>query len=187
MGVRQHTSRRLDPQLHTHAVIANRVPAPDGRWLALDARTIKIDQRTLSALYHADLRAELTRRLGVTWQPPEHGIAEIAGVDDEVLAEFSQRTRDMDRRLEQKLDRFRCLGREPPNGNGGDWSVKPRSTADRQGARSRPPICAGNVAEAVPVMGRRPARGESRATTQTRRHHDEQAGRLTDAALDALG
>jgi conjugative relaxase-like TrwC/TraI family protein len=28
---RQHTSRKLDPQLHTHAVIANRVPAPDGR------------------------------------------------------------------------------------------------------------------------------------------------------------
>ncbi|MCH8992318.1 MAG: relaxase domain-containing protein, partial [Acidobacteria bacterium] len=47
---RQHTSRKLDPQLHTHAVIANRVKAPDGRWLALDARTIKLDQRTLSAL-----------------------------------------------------------------------------------------------------------------------------------------
>jgi hypothetical protein len=27
---RQHTSRRLDPQLHTHAVIANRVPASPG-------------------------------------------------------------------------------------------------------------------------------------------------------------
>ena len=64
---RQHTSRKLDPQLHTHAVILNRVMAPDGRWLALDARTIKLDQRTLSALYHAGLRAELTRRLGVRW------------------------------------------------------------------------------------------------------------------------
>jgi hypothetical protein len=88
---RQHTSRRLDPQLHTHAVIANRVPAPDGRWLALDARTIKIDQRTLSALYHANLRSELTRRLGV---------AGTTGARDRrdrrhrrrVLAEFSQRT-----------------------------------------------------------------------------------------------
>jgi len=79
--LRQHTSRRLDPQLHTHAVIVNRVPAPDGRWLALDARTIKMDQRTLSALYHAALRAELTRRLGVGWETPEHGICEMAGVD----------------------------------------------------------------------------------------------------------
>lgn len=111
---RQHTSRRLDPQLHTHAVIANRVPAPDGRWLALDARTIKLDQRTLSALYHANLRAELTRRLGVRWRPPEHGIAEMADLDPVVLAEFSQRTDDVQRRLDEKLGRFRTgLGRDP--------------------------------------------------------------------------
>ena len=50
---RQHTSRALDPQIHTHLVIPNRVKSPDGRWLALDARLIKRDQRTLSALYHA--------------------------------------------------------------------------------------------------------------------------------------
>jgi conjugative relaxase-like TrwC/TraI family protein len=88
---RQHTSRRLDPQLHTHAVIANRVRSPDGRWLALDARTLKLDQRTLSALYHATLRTELTRRLGVVWREPVNGIAEIDGIDPEVLAVFSQR------------------------------------------------------------------------------------------------
>ncbi|MCB0922880.1 MAG: relaxase domain-containing protein, partial [Actinobacteria bacterium] len=32
-GFRQHTSRALDPQVHTHLVIANRVKSPDGRWL----------------------------------------------------------------------------------------------------------------------------------------------------------
>ncbi len=111
---RQHTSRSLDPQLHTHAVIANRVHAPDGRWLALDARTIKMDQRTLSALYHANLRSELTGRLGVRWQPPEHGIAEIADIDPQVLAEFSQRTRAVHKRLARKLARFHSgLGRDP--------------------------------------------------------------------------
>jgi conjugative relaxase-like TrwC/TraI family protein len=111
---RQHTSRKLDPQLHTHAVIANRVKAPDGRWLALDARTIKLDQRALSALYHAGLRAELTRRLRVRWEEPEHGIAEIADVDPEVLAEFSQRSNDVARRFEDKLGRFRIeVGRDP--------------------------------------------------------------------------
>ena len=111
---RQHTSRRLDPQLHTHAVIANRVRAPDGRWLALDARTIKIDQRSVSALYHANVRCELSGRLGVEWRQPEHGIAEIEGFPDQVLAEFSRRTRDVDRRLAEKLERFReTLGRAP--------------------------------------------------------------------------
>ncbi len=111
---RQHTSRRLDPQLHTHAVIANRVRAPDGRWLALDARTIKLDQRTLSALYHAALRTELTRRLGVRGQQPENGIAEIIDLEPTVLAEFSQRTGDLQRRLDVKLARFRTgFGRDP--------------------------------------------------------------------------
>ncbi|MGA7096425.1 MAG: MobF family relaxase [Acidimicrobiia bacterium] len=111
---RQHTSRRLDPQLHTHAVIANRVNAPDGRWLALDARIIKIDQRTLSALYHANLRSELTGRLGVEWRQPENGIAEIEGIPDPVLIEFSQRTRDVDRRVAEKLERFgETMGRDP--------------------------------------------------------------------------
>ncbi len=111
---RQHTSRSLDPQLHTHLVIANRVKSPDGRWLALDARLIKRDQQTLSALYHVSLRAELTARLGVRWHQPEHGIAEIADVPEAVLAEFSTRTASVARRIDDKLDRFiETMGREP--------------------------------------------------------------------------
>ncbi len=103
---RQHTSRALDPQLHTHVVIANRVAADDGRWLALDARTIKLDQRTLSAVYHASLRAELTRSLGVSWEKPVNGIAEMLDVPDEVRNEFSSRTRAVEDRIEDKLEHF---------------------------------------------------------------------------------
>ena len=138
---RQHTSRKLDPQLHTHAVIANRVRAPDGRWLALDARTIKIDQRTLSALYHANLRAELTRRLGVAWQPPEHGIAEIDEVDENVLAEFSQRTKDVERRLDEKLGRFRThLGRDPTASE--RWKLEREAVIDSRPSKPHGPTAA---------------------------------------------
>ena len=111
---RQHTSRALDPQIHTHLVIANRVKSPDGRWLALDARLIKHDQQTLSALYHASLRAEMTARLGVRWHAPERGIAEMRDVSADLLAEFSARTSDVRRRVDDKLDRFiESMGREP--------------------------------------------------------------------------
>jgi conjugative relaxase-like TrwC/TraI family protein len=138
---RQHTSRRLDPQLHTHAVIANRVMAPDGRWLALDARTIKVDQRTLSALYHANLRAEMTRRFGVRWQPPEHGIAEIADFDGDVLAEFSQRTNDVDRRLDEKLGRFRIeLGRDPTASE--RWKLEREAAVDSRPSKPHGPTAA---------------------------------------------
>lgn len=136
---RQHTSRRLDPQLHTHAVIANRVKALDGRWLALDARTIKIDQRSVSALYHANLRSELTGRLGVEWRHPENGIAEIDGIPDQVLAEFSQRSRDVDRRLTGKLERFRDkMGRDPTAKE--RWRLEREAVLD-----SRPPKPQGAV------------------------------------------
>jgi len=103
---RQHTSRALDPQLHTHIVVPNRVLSPDGRWLALDARTLKLDQRTASAIYHATMRTELTRRLGVEFEPVVNGIAEIAHFPPEVLAEFSTRTAAIDKRLDAKIDRF---------------------------------------------------------------------------------
>jgi conjugative relaxase-like TrwC/TraI family protein len=111
---RQHTSRALDPQLHTHLVIANRVKSPDGRWLALDARLIKHDQQTLSALYHVSLRSELTASLGVRWNTPERGIAEIADMPEALLVEFSTRTGAVARRIEEKLDRFiATMDRDP--------------------------------------------------------------------------
>ncbi len=132
---RQHVSRELDPQLHTHAVIASKVLAPDGRWLALDARSLMADQTVFSSLYHAGLRAELTSRLGVEWEPPVHGIAEIAGVDERVLAEFSQRSAQVDRRREVKLDRFReALGREPTGRE--RWRLEREAVKDSR--RSKP-------------------------------------------------
>ncbi|HSH59627.1 MAG TPA: MobF family relaxase, partial [Acidimicrobiales bacterium] len=45
---RQHTSRSADPQLHTHAVIAAKVQDPTGKWLSLDARFLKQQQRSIS-------------------------------------------------------------------------------------------------------------------------------------------
>ena len=56
----------------------------------IDARTVKVDQRTLSALYHASLRAELTRSLAVTWHEPANGIAEMTAVQ-----RFPKKTRDV--------------------------------------------------------------------------------------------
>lgn len=134
---RQHTSRLLDPQVHTHAVAAAKVHIPDGRWLALDARLIKHDQQTLSALYHATLRSELTHRLGVCWLPPVNGIAEIDGVAEDVLAEFSQRARQVDERLERKLDRFHeTFDREPTPREA--WRLEREAVLDSRPSKPRP-------------------------------------------------
>jgi conjugative relaxase-like TrwC/TraI family protein len=89
----QHrTSRAQDPHLHTHVIVANLAKRPDGKWRALDGQPILEHYRLAAGyLYQSQLRYELTRSLGVEWREPVKGMAEIAGVPDKVLTEFSQR------------------------------------------------------------------------------------------------
>ena len=111
---RQSTSRADDPQLHTHAVISAKVQLADGRWLALDARYLKRQQRTLGGLYQSALRAGLHAELGVVWGPVVNGQAEIAGMPEELLAVFSKRTGQVEAALADKLVEFRSRqGRDP--------------------------------------------------------------------------
>ncbi|MDO8363232.1 MAG: MobF family relaxase [Actinomycetota bacterium] len=156
---RQHTSRALDPQLHTHLVIPNRVKSPDDRWLALDARLIKHDQQSLSAMYHAALRSELTYRLGVRWNVPEHGISEISDVPDEILAEFSSRTGDVRRRIDAKLDRFlETMGREPTSRE--RWRLEREAAIDSRPAKAHSldaAVLHEQWAEQVRTLGHEPA------------------------------
>ena len=84
------SSRNGDPQLHTHVLVANATRA-DGRWTRLYHPAIYDHATTASYLYEAHLRDELSRRLGVEWQPTRKGIAEIEGFADEHLRAFSTR------------------------------------------------------------------------------------------------
>jgi conjugative relaxase-like TrwC/TraI family protein len=90
----QHrTSRAQDPHLHTHVIVANMASSPsDGKWRALDGDAILRTYRLAAGyLYQAHLRAELARSLGLEWEPPSKGMAEINGIPRSVLREFSQR------------------------------------------------------------------------------------------------
>ena len=111
---RQTTSRLDDPQLHSHVVISSKVHTADGRWLALDARTLKGFQRALGGIYQSVLRAEVTARYRVAWDPIVKGQAEIAGVGDDVLEVFSKRTAQVDTAFQAKLAEFWAReGRDP--------------------------------------------------------------------------
>ena len=97
---RHRTSRAGDPQLHTHAVVANTMHA-EGRETALDGRALYAHQRTAGFLYQAALRKHLTETLGVEWEPVRNGAAEISGIDDQVLKHFSRRSQEIRERLGQ--------------------------------------------------------------------------------------
>jgi conjugative relaxase-like TrwC/TraI family protein len=111
---RQTTSRADDPQVHTHAVISAKVQTDDARWLALDARYLKRHQRMLGGLYQSVLRAELTHRYGVAWEPIVNSQAEIAGLPRELLEVFSKRAGQVDEALAVTVGEFRRRdGRDP--------------------------------------------------------------------------
>src|SRR5487761_1566896 len=51
------SSRELDPQLHVHGLVLNVARGDDGRWTALDSRTLYLPTRTAASIYRAELRA----------------------------------------------------------------------------------------------------------------------------------
>jgi conjugative relaxase-like TrwC/TraI family protein len=90
----QHrTSRAQDPHLHTHVIVANMARRPsDGKWRALDGEAILKTYRLAAGyLYQAHLRGELSRRLGVEWETPHKGLADLKRVPRSVIDEFSTR------------------------------------------------------------------------------------------------
>src|SRR5215217_7012179 len=87
------TSRAQDPHLHTHVIVANMAQSPsDEKWRAPDGEAILKTYRLAAGyLYEAHLRAELSRTLGLEWQTPRKGWAELKGVPRRVVEEFSSR------------------------------------------------------------------------------------------------
>jgi conjugative relaxase-like TrwC/TraI family protein len=87
------TSRAADPQLHTHALVPNKLLCADGVWRTIDGHELFHHKKAAGVLYQAALRAELHSRLGVQFGAPSaHGQAEILGVPQEVMTAWSKRT-----------------------------------------------------------------------------------------------
>ena len=87
------TSRTGDPQLHTHALVVNKVRCVDGVWRTIDGHEVFHHKKAAGVLYQSALRAELGTRLGVVFgEVSEHGQAEITGIPDALLTAWSTRT-----------------------------------------------------------------------------------------------
>ncbi|MFB8229436.1 MobF family relaxase [Cellulosimicrobium sp. NPDC055967] len=105
-------SRANDPQLHTHLVISNKVKAAhDGQWRTLDSRALHHAVVALSEHYNAVLADRLTNTFGIGWERRERGADrspqwEIGGVPDELLAEFSSRSRDIEVVKDRLIEEF---------------------------------------------------------------------------------
>ena len=93
----QHdTSRNLDPQLHTHAVVANMVLGDDGKWRTMANESLYRRQKLIGMVYRSELAQEL-QALGYAIEKTHaDGRFEIAGVSRGVIDAFSTRRAEIE-------------------------------------------------------------------------------------------
>lgn len=113
-------SRSGDPDLHTHVAISNKVQArEDGAWRALDGSVLYQAAVAISERYNTTMEAEMVTRFGVTFEdrPSVHGgrpIREIVGLDADLLARWSTRSKHIEARRAELASEFRDKhGRAP--------------------------------------------------------------------------
>ena len=93
---RHDTSRNLDPQLHTHAVIANMVQGADGKWRTMANEKLYESKMLIGAIYRSELARGLTRLGYGIEKTHADGRFEIAGVSREVVQAFSTRRAEIE-------------------------------------------------------------------------------------------
>jgi conjugative transfer relaxase protein TraI len=98
------TSRNLDPQLHTHLIVANMTES-DGKWKALATdyihnagfiETVMKMQVTLGKIYRHALRERVEALGHEVEEVGKHGMWEIKGVPEDVREEFSSRGKEIE-------------------------------------------------------------------------------------------
>ena len=101
---RHIASRNLDPQLHTHAVVANMTRDAEGRWKSVEPTELHRNAILFGAYY----RDQLARRLiakGYSILPAMAGRMrsfEIAGYDRRIQAAFSTRRKEMEAFMDER-------------------------------------------------------------------------------------
>ena len=94
---RHVASRNNDPQLHTHAVIANMTRNAAGEWRSVEPTQLRRNRRLIGAWYRNDLARRLGE-MGYVLVPTQVGglpSFELAGYSPAMLEAFSTRRRDI--------------------------------------------------------------------------------------------
>ena len=99
---RHDTSRNLDPQLHTHAVVANMVQGDDGKWRTMSNETLYRRQKLIGMVYRSELALGL-EVLGYGIEKTHaDGRFEIAGVSRAVIEAFSTRRAEIEAAMHER-------------------------------------------------------------------------------------
>lgn len=130
-----------DPHLHTHVVVANVVLGEDGRWSALDSRSLFRHGRAAGAVFQAGLRYHLAQEgLCFEWTVDRHGLGHIVGVPRAAVEAASIRAHQIKHALDPavagRAERAAAAGltrrhradrdHDPPDGDSrlGNWRFR---------------------------------------------------------------
>ncbi len=108
---RHDTSRNLDPQLHTHAVLANMVKGRDGKWRTMANEALYRRQKLIGMVYRSELAGGLARLGYGIEKSHADGRFEIAGVSRAIVEAFSTRRAEIEAAVAER---------------GGDTAANPR-------------------------------------------------------------
>ena len=103
-GFRHLTSRDLDPQLHTHCILANMTRNGAGDWRSVEPTMLRRNEKLIGAYYRNELASRLVG-LGIALAPRLIGRVpgfELAGYDRDHLDAFSGRRREILRFLDER-------------------------------------------------------------------------------------
>lgn len=99
---RHNTSRELDPQTHTHAIIINATRREDGEWRSLTNDEIYKAQRVIGAIYTAELAHRLQELGYQLARSDDKGNFEVVGITREQVEKFSQRRMEMTAAMKER-------------------------------------------------------------------------------------
>lgn len=101
-GIYRHdTSRALDPNLHSHAVIANMALNEKGEYTAIRNEEIYKNQKLITEIYRTEFEGRM-RELGIQTERGKYGEVNISGISQEVVDQFSKRRQEILASLEGK-------------------------------------------------------------------------------------
>jgi len=116
-------NRNGDPNLHTHAVVSNKVLGADGTWSALDARVLYQVGVAASARYNHLIVDGIRRELGAEFEARSTGrgsepVMEVVGIDAGMVNVFSRRG-DVTARADELTAEYRAAhGHDPSRAAG---------------------------------------------------------------------
>ncbi|NKX28707.1 AAA family ATPase [Rhodobacteraceae bacterium R_SAG6] len=101
-GIYRHdTSRALDPNLHSHAVITNIAKNEEGGYTAIRNEDIYNNRKLITEIYRSDFENSM-REQGIATERGRYGEVNISGIPQEVTEAFSKRRQEILKAMEGK-------------------------------------------------------------------------------------